>query len=134
MPGRWPTYTREIVRARAEVEALNAGLELRVKERTVDLQRANDEIQRFAYIVSHDLRAPLVNVMGFTTELKDFARSPAGAHERSGHRCLARGPRRQDGRGDRRPRSDLVHSVLDQENGFADQRDPQAVARRPAEL
>ena len=63
-------YTREIIRARSEVEALNSGLELRVKERTVDLQRANDEIQRFAYIVSHDLRAPLVNVMGFTTELK----------------------------------------------------------------
>ena len=63
-------YTREVIKARAEVEALNAGLELRVKERTVDLQRANDEIQRFAYIVSHDLRAPLVNVMGFTTELK----------------------------------------------------------------
>ena len=64
------TYTREVIKARAEVEAMNAGLELRVKERTVDLQRANDEIQRFAYIVSHDLRAPLVNVMGFTTELK----------------------------------------------------------------
>jgi signal transduction histidine kinase len=63
-------YTREVIQARAEVEALNAGLEVRVKERTVDLQRANDEIQRFAYIVSHDLRAPLVNVMGFTTELK----------------------------------------------------------------
>jgi signal transduction histidine kinase len=63
-------YTREIVRARTEVEALNAGLDLRVKERTIDLQRANDEIQRFAYIVSHDLRAPLVNVMGFTAELK----------------------------------------------------------------
>jgi len=63
-------YTSEIVKARTEVELLNAGLEFRVQERTVELQRANEEIQRFAYIVSHDLRAPLVNVMGFTTEMK----------------------------------------------------------------
>jgi signal transduction histidine kinase len=38
--------------------------------RTAALTQANDEIQRFAYIVSHDLRAPLVNVMGFTSELE----------------------------------------------------------------
>ena len=63
-------YTREIIRARSEVESLAAGLDARVKERTGELQRANDEIQRFAYIVSHDLRAPLVNVMGFTSELQ----------------------------------------------------------------
>jgi len=64
------TYTRELIKARAEVESLNVGLEQRVRERTQDLQRANEEIQRFAYVVSHDLRAPLVNVMGFTSELK----------------------------------------------------------------
>jgi signal transduction histidine kinase len=52
------------------VEALNAGLEDRVARRTAALSRANEEIQRFAYIVSHDLRAPLVNIMGFTTELE----------------------------------------------------------------
>ncbi|PZO77769.1 MAG: hypothetical protein DI629_13830, partial [Mesorhizobium amorphae] len=34
------------------------------------LKESNDEIQRYAYIVSHDLRAPLVNVMGFTSELE----------------------------------------------------------------
>ena len=64
------SYTRQIVVARAEVEQLNVGLEERVKERTADLGRANDEIQRFAYIVTHDLRAPLVNIMGFTSELE----------------------------------------------------------------
>ncbi len=35
-----------------------------------DLRDANEEIQRFAYIISHDLRSPLVNIMGFTTELE----------------------------------------------------------------
>jgi signal transduction histidine kinase len=64
------SYTRELARARATVEELNAGLEDRVKERTADLGKANEEIQRFAYIVTHDLRAPLVNIMGFTSELE----------------------------------------------------------------
>jgi len=63
-------YTRQLIDAQREVAALNLGLEERVRERTADLGRANEEIQRFAYIVTHDLRAPLVNVMGFTSELE----------------------------------------------------------------
>ena len=63
-------YTGSLVESRAAVERLNAELEDRVEERTRDLSRANEEIQRFAYIVSHDLRSPLVNVMGFTGELE----------------------------------------------------------------
>ena len=47
------------------------GLEVAVAERTAELTSANDEIQRFAYIVSHDLRAPLLNIIGFTSELED---------------------------------------------------------------
>lgn len=63
-------HVRELSRSREVVEALNAGLEERVNERTEDVIRANQEIQRFAYIVTHDLRAPLVNIMGFLSELE----------------------------------------------------------------
>lgn len=67
----WMTinYTRELAAARSELEILNRDLEGRVFERTQEVMRANEEIQRFAYIVTHDLRAPLVNIMGFTSEL-----------------------------------------------------------------
>jgi signal transduction histidine kinase len=63
-------FTRDLLASRARLHLLNTDLEGAVAERTADLQRANDEIQRFAYIVSHDLRSPLVNVMGFTAELQ----------------------------------------------------------------
>ncbi|KKB10005.1 sensor histidine kinase [Devosia chinhatensis] len=69
------SYTQELARARNAVEEANASLEDRVKERTSDLGRANEEIQRFAYIVTHDLRAPLVNIMGFTSELETSVES-----------------------------------------------------------
>ncbi len=62
------TYVRALNRSREDVGELNRHLEERVEERTRDLRRANQEIQRFAYIVTHDLRAPLVNIMGFLSE------------------------------------------------------------------
>ncbi len=62
-------YTRDLSRSRDSLRDFNERLEETVTERTADLSRANEEIQRFAYIVSHDLRSPLVNVMGFTAEL-----------------------------------------------------------------
>ncbi|MFT3937579.1 sensor histidine kinase [Rhodopseudomonas sp.] len=67
---------RRSARARDEAENQlrenNLNLESTVQERTTDLREANEEIQRFAYIVSHDLRSPLVNIMGFTSELEEL--------------------------------------------------------------
>ncbi|MFG1463118.1 CHASE3 domain-containing protein [Xanthobacter sp. DSM 24535] len=62
--------TSALRQAHKEVAQANQSLERRVIERTADLQEANNEIQSFAYIVSHDLRSPLVNIMGFTSELE----------------------------------------------------------------
>lgn len=77
-------HTRELSAAQRDLEALNSGLESRVRERTADLERANDEVQRFAYIVTHDLRAPLVNIMGFTSELEAGVASLQTLIEKSG--------------------------------------------------
>jgi signal transduction histidine kinase len=67
---------RRSARARDDAEILlrdnNINLEATIDERTADLREANNEIQRFAYIVSHDLRSPLVNIMGFTSELEEL--------------------------------------------------------------
>ncbi|TXM71902.1 PAS domain-containing protein [Methylobacterium sp. WL12] len=41
------------------------------REAEGELLESNEELQRYAYIVSHDLRSPLVNVMGFTSELEE---------------------------------------------------------------
>src|SRR5262249_42857374 len=58
--------------AESRLRDSNVNLESTIDERTADLREANDEIQRFAYIVSHDLRSPLVNIMGFTSELGEL--------------------------------------------------------------
>ena len=63
-------HLRQIDEARQELIEINQELESRVRERTEAVMRTNDELQRYAYIVSHDLRAPLVNIMGFTSELE----------------------------------------------------------------
>ena len=66
---------RALRSAQDDLAATNANLENIVETRTAALSQANDEIQKFAYIVSHDLRAPLVNIMGFTSELEAAAKT-----------------------------------------------------------
>ena len=80
--------------AETTVQQLNEGLEERIRERTALLEQANAELDAFSYSVSHDLRAPLRGIDGFSLALLEEGGAQLGDAARHYLRRIRSGTQR----------------------------------------
>src|SRR5258705_2960339 len=62
---------KELKKAQRNIAELNRGFEEKIIKRTAELKKSNEELEAFSYSVSHDLRAPLRAIIGFTAILEE---------------------------------------------------------------
>lgn len=86
--------TSELEQVKDELKRVNGGLEQLVSERTRDLEEANKELEAFSFSVSHDLRAPLRQIDGYTRLLLEDYRAELPEEAQRYIDCIATGTTR----------------------------------------
>ncbi len=85
---RYQSHLEELVCERtAQLHQLNEHLEQRITERTAQLEQANRQLEAFSYSVSHDLRAPIRHIRGFSQILHEDCWDRL---DDNGRQCLSR--------------------------------------------
>lgn len=81
-------YAIERERGDQRIRKFNEELEQRVRERTAELETANRELEAFSYSVSHDLRAPLRHIDGFSNMLLESCGDQIGPEGQRYLECI----------------------------------------------
>jgi light-regulated signal transduction histidine kinase (bacteriophytochrome) len=104
---RLGTFIRDITalkQTQADLKKLNNELENRVIDRTRQLEMTNRELEAFSYSVSHDLRAPLRSINGYTTALQEDLAGTLSEETRGYLQRIAANIKRMD---------ELINALLD---------------------